>query len=408
MTYPITRIRADFPILAQKVKNQRGLTYLDSAASAQKPNTVIDCESEYYRQGYAAVHRGIYTLSREATTRMEDIRSQVASFIHAASANEIVFVTGATEGINLIANSWGRYNLRPGDNILITEMEHHANIVPWQMLAEKQEFSLRYIPLLPDGTLDITRLPELVDERTRLFAVTQISNVLGTLNPLTNLIIQIRALSDAVVLIDGAQGIVHQNVDVQALDCDFYVFSGHKLYAPSGIGILYAKQALLEAMPPWQGGGSMIQRVSLIDGTTFNDVPWRFEAGSPNSAGVMALGAAISYIEEVGLERIQAHENNLMKYTLEAFRQVPNLTLYGSENRIGIVAFNLGKHHAYDVGSFLDQYGIAIRTGHHCAMPLLAYFQVASMCRASFAMYTNREDIDRLVAGLIRVHRLLS
>lgn len=406
MTYPIARIRSDFPILARQV-NDRPLTYLDSAASAQKPNTVIDCESDYYRQGYAAVHRGIHTLSSEATTRMENVRQQVARFINAALTDEIVFVKGTTEGINLVANSWGRHNLRPGDNIVITEMEHHANIVPWQMLAEEKQLSLRYFPLLPDGTLDIARLPALIDERTRLFAVTQVSNVLGTRNPLPELIAQVRAASDAVVLVDGAQGIMHQKVDVQALDCDFYVFSGHKLYGPSGIGIFYAKKALLDAMPPWEGGGSMIRTVSLTEGTTFNDAPWRFEAGSPHTAGMMGLGAAIDYVEQVGLDNIQAYEHELMRYTLEALQQVSNLTLYGPDDRTGVIAFNLGQHHAYDVGSFLDQYGIAIRTGHHCAMPLMAYFRVASMCRASLAMYTDRDDIDRLVAGLVRVQRLL-
>lgn len=406
MTYPIARIRSDFPILARQV-NDKPLTYLDSAASAQKPNAVIDCESDYYRQGYAAVHRGIHTLSSEATTRMENVRQQVARFINAASADEIVFVKGATEGINLVANSWGRQHLQPGDNILITEMEHHANIVPWQMLAEEKQLSLRYIPLLPDGTLDVAQLPALIDDRTRLFAVTQVSNVLGTLNPLPELIAQVRAACDAVVLIDGAQGIMHQKVDVQALDCDFYVFSGHKIYGPTGIGILYAKKALLDAMPPWEGGGSMIRTVSLTEGTTFNDAPWRFEAGSSHTAGMMGLGAAIAYIEQVGLDSIQAYEHELMRYTLEALQQVPDLTLYGPDDRTGVIAFNLGKHHAYDVGSFLDQYGIAIRTGHHCAMPLMAYFQVASMCRASLAMYTDRDDIDRLVAGLVRVQRLL-
>ncbi|WP_074011874.1 cysteine desulfurase SufS [Candidatus Sodalis sp. SoCistrobi] len=406
MTYPIARIRSDFPILARQV-NDKPLTYLDSAASAQKPNAVIDCESDYYRQGYAAVHRGIHTLSSEATTRMENVRQQVARFINAASADEIVFVKGATEGINLVANSWGRQHLQPGDNIVITEMEHHANIVPWQMLAEEKQLSLRYIPLLPDGTLDVAQLPALIDDRTRLFAVTQVSNVLGTLNPLPELIAQVRAASDAVVLIDGAQGIMHQKVNVQALDCDFYVFSGHKIYGPTGIGILYAKKALLDAMPPWEGGGSMIRTVSLTEGTTFNDAPWRFEAGSPHTAGMMGLGAAIAYIEQVGLDSIQAYEHELMRYTLEALQQVPDLTLYGPDDRTGVIAFNLGKHHAYDVGSFLDQYGIAIRTGHHCAMPLMAYFKVASMCRASLAMYTDRDDIDRLVAGLVRVQRLL-
>ncbi|AGJ61253.1 Cysteine desulfurase [Candidatus Moranella endobia PCVAL] len=406
MTYPIVRIRADFPILARQVNN-RLLTYLDSATSAQKPNAVINSEIDYYRHGYAAVHRGIHTLSNEVTTRMENVRKQVARFINAASADEIVFVKGSTEGINLVANSWGQHNMGPGDNIVITEMEHHANLVPWQVLTEGKQLSLRYIPVLPDGTLDISRLPTLIDERTRLCAVTQISNVLGTSNPLPEIIAQVRAASEAVVLVDGAQGIMHQKVDVQALDCDFYVFSGHKIYGPSGIGILYAKKALLDAMPPWEVGGSMIRTVSLTEGITFNDAPWRFEAGSPNTAGMVGLGAAIAYVEQVGLDNIQCYEHDLMHYMIEALQQVPNLTLYGPDNRTGVIAFNLGQHHAYDVGSFLDQYGIAIRTGHHCAMPLMAYFQVASMCRASIAMYTDQYDIDRLLAGLLRVQRLL-
>ncbi|CUX96701.1 cysteine desulfurase SufS [Candidatus Doolittlea endobia] len=406
MTYPIVRIRSEFPMLARKI-NDKQLTYLDSAASAQKPNVVIDCESDYYRKGYAAVHRGIHTLSNEATTRMENVRQQVARFIHAASADEIVFVKGATEAINLVANSWGCQYLQSGDNILITEMEHHANIVPWQMLAEKKHLSLRYIPLLPDGTLDIAKLPVLIDDRTRLFAVTQISNVLGTPNLLSKLISEVRTTNDVMVLVDGAQGVMHQKVDVQTLDCDFYVFSGHKLYGQTGIGVLYARKALLDIMPPWEGGGAMIQSVSLTEGTTFNKAPWRFEAGSPNTASIIGLGAAIDYIEQVGLDSIQAYEHELMRYTLEALQQVPDLILYGPAHRIGIIAFNLGKHHAYDVGNLLDQYGIAIRTGHHCAMPLMDYFQITSMCRASLAMYTNRDDIDRLVAGLVQVQRLL-
>lgn len=406
MTYPIVRIRSDFPILARLVNN-RLLTYLDSATSAQKPNAVINCEIDYYRHGYAAVHRGIHTLSNEVTNRIENVRKQVARFINAASADEIVFVKGSTEGINLVANSWGQHNLGPGDNIVITEMEHHANLVPWQVLTEGKQLSLRYIPVLKDGTLDLSRLPTLIDERTRLCAVTQISNVLGTNNPLPEIIAQVRATSEAVVLVDGAQGIMHQKVDVQALDCDFYVFSGHKIYGPSGIGILYAKKALLDAMPPWEVGGSMIRTVSLTEGITFNDAPWRFEAGSPNTAGIVGLGAAIAYVEQVGLDNIQCYEHDLMHYMIDALQQVPNLTLYGPDNRTGVIAFNLGQHHAYDVGSFLDQYGIAIRTGHHCAMPLMAYFQVASMCRASIAMYTDRYDIDRLLAALLRVQRLL-
>ncbi|UVK78881.1 MAG: L-cysteine desulfurase [Sodalis sp. Ffu] len=406
MTYPIERIRSDFPILERRVKNQP-LTYLDSAASAQKPNAVIDCESDYYRQEYAAVHRGIHTLSSEATTRVEKVRAQLASFINAASTEEIVFVKGTTEGINLVANSWGRNFLQPGDNILITEMEHHANIVPWQMLAQEKQLTLRFIPLLPNGTLDFSQLPTLIDEYTRLLAITQVSNVLGTINPLLDLISRVREMGNALVLVDGAQGIMHKKVDVQVLDCDFYVFSGHKIYGPSGIGVLYGKKILLDSMPPWEGGGAMIRTVSLSAGTTFIEAPWRFEAGSPNTAGMIGLGAAIDYINQIGLDAIQAYEHNLMHYALEALQQVPELILYGPDDRIGVIAFNLGKHHAYDVGSFLDMYGIAIRTGHHCVMPLMDYFQVPSMCRASLAIYTTHNDIDKLVSGLVRVQHLL-
>ncbi|ATA23655.1 bifunctional cysteine desulfurase/selenocysteine lyase [Brenneria goodwinii] len=405
MSYPIERVRADFPLLSTEVNGQP-LAYLDSAASAQKPQAVIDRELAFYQHEYAAVHRGIHTLSAQATSAMEAVREQVAAFINAASAEEIVFVRGSTEAINLVANSYGRTFLAPGDNLIITEMEHHANIVPWQMLAQARDIEIRVLPMTSDGTLDLSKLPALLDERTRLLAVTQISNVLGTLNPVKEIIAQAKA-AGAVVLVDGAQAIMHQPVDVQALDCDFYVFSGHKIYGPSGIGVLYGKSALLQAMPPWEGGGAMIREVSLLNGTTYADAPWRFEAGSPNTAGIMGLGAALSYVSELGREAIQRYETSLMSYALEALSQVPDLTLYGPAERHGVIAFNLGQHHAYDVGSFLDQYGIAIRTGHHCAMPLMEHYRVSSMCRASLAVYTTREEIDRLVAGLQRVHRLL-
>lgn len=405
MNYPIERIRSDFPILAQQVNGQP-LAYLDSAASAQKPHAVIEREMAFYRHEYAAVHRGIHTLSAQATSAMEAVREQVARYINAASAQEIVFVRGTTEAINLVANSYGGAFIEAGDNILITEMEHHANIVPWQMLAERQGIELRVLPLTAQGTLDLSQLDTLLDNRTRLLAVTQISNVLGTENPLETLIARARVVGSA-VLVDGAQAVMHQRVDVRALDCDFYAFSGHKIYGPSGIGVLYAKHALLNAMPPWEGGGAMIRDVSLTEGTRYADVPWRFEAGSPNTAGIMGLGAALDYITTLGLDAIHDYETALMHYALDALSTVPDIILYGPAERKGVIAFNLGKHHAYDVGSFLDQYGIAIRTGHHCAMPLMAHYGVPSMCRASLAVYTTREEIDRLVAGLQRIHRLL-
>lgn len=405
MSYPLERVRSDFPLLAREVNGQP-LAYLDSAASAQKPQSVIDRELDFYCHGYAAVHRGIHTLSAEATQQMEAVREQVARFINAGSAEEIVFVKGTTEGINLVANSFGRHLLTAGDSIIVTEMEHHANIVPWQMLALERGITLRIWPLQPDGTLDLAQLPGLIDASTKLLAITQVSNVLGTVNPLHE-IVPVAKAAGLKVLVDGAQAVMHQRIDVQALDCDFYVFSGHKLYGPSGIGILYGKQSLLEQMPPWEGGGAMIQRVSLTQGTTFAAPPWRFEAGSPNTAGMMGLGAAIDYVEALGLENIHDHEQSLMRYALDGLQQVPTLKIYGPAQRAGVIAFNLGEHHAYDVGSFLDQYGIAIRTGHHCAMPLMEFYQVPSMCRASLALYNTREEVDRLVAGLQRIHSLL-
>ncbi|EEB0617946.1 cysteine desulfurase SufS [Salmonella enterica] len=405
MTFPVEKVRADFPILQREV-NGLPLAYLDSAASAQKPNQVIDAESAFYRHGYAAVHRGIHTLSAQATESMENVRKQASRFINARSAEELVFVRGTTEGINLVANSWGTENIRAGDNIIISEMEHHANIVPWQMLCERKGAELRVIPLYPDGTLRLETLAALFDDRTRLLAITHVSNVLGTENPLPDMIALARQ-HGAKVLVDGAQAVMHHAVDVQALDCDFYVFSGHKLYGPTGIGILYVKEALLQEMPPWEGGGSMISTVSLTQGTTWAKAPWRFEAGTPNTGGIIGLGAAIDYVTSLGLDKIGDYEQMLMRYALEQLAQVPDITLYGPAQRLGVIAFNLGKHHAYDVGSFLDNYGIAVRTGHLCAMPLMAWYGVPAMCRASLAMYNTHEEVDRLVAGLTRIHRLL-
>ncbi|MCL6745959.1 cysteine desulfurase SufS [Kosakonia sp. R1.Fl] len=405
MSFPVNAVRADFPVLQREV-NGLPLAYLDSAASAQKPNQVIDAEAEFFRHGYAAVHRGIHTLSAEATQRMENVRVQAAAFLNARLPEELVFVRGTTEGINLVANSWGNSQVRAGDNIIISAMEHHANIVPWQMLCERVGAELRVIPLNQDGTLQLDVLPTLLDERSRLLAITQVSNVLGTENPVAE-IIALAHQHGAKVLVDGAQAVMHHPVDVQALDCDFYVFSGHKLYGPTGIGVLYAKETILQDMPPWEGGGSMIATVSLTEGTTYAKAPWRFEAGTPNTGGIIGLGAAIEYVRKLGLEAIGEYEQTLMHYALNALADVPDLTLYGPAQRKGVIAFNLGKHHAYDVGSFLDNYGVAVRTGHHCAMPLMAFYNVPAMCRASLAMYNTEEEVDRLVAGLKRIHQLL-
>ena len=395
MTFPIDTVRADFPVLTREV-NGLPLAYLDSAASAQKPAQVIDAEAGFYRHGYAAVHRGIHTLSAQATEKMENVRKLASLFINARSAEELVFVRGTTEGINLVANSWGPENVHAGDNIIISEMEHHANIVPWQMLCARVGAELRVIPLNADGTLQQEILPTLFDEKTRLLAITHVSNVLGTENPVAEMI-ALAHQHGAKVLVDGAQAVMHHPVDVQALDCD----------GPTGIGVLYVKEALLQQMPPWEGGGSMIATVSLTQGTTWTKAPWRFEAGTPNTGGIIGFGAALEYVSALGLEAINEYEQNLMHYALEQLKAVPDLTLYGPTDRLGVIAFNLGKHHAYDVGSFLDNYGIAVRTGHHCAMPLMAFYQVPAMCRASLAMYNTHEEVDRLVTGLQRIHRLL-
>ncbi|WP_312947410.1 cysteine desulfurase SufS [Superficieibacter sp.] len=405
MTFSVQRVREDFPVLAREV-NGLPLAYLDSAASAQKPNQVIDAESEFYRHGYAAVHRGIHTLSAEATERMEDVRVKAAAFLNARTPEELVFVRGTTEGINLVANSWGESQIQPGDNIIISAMEHHANIVPWQMLCARKGAELRVIPLTAEGTLEFSVLPGLFDDKTRLVAITHVSNVLGTENPVAE-IVALAHQHGAKVLVDGAQAVMHHATDVQALDCDFYLFSAHKLYGPTGIGVLYAKEAILADMPPWEGGGSMIATVSLSEGTTFAKAPWRFEAGTPNTGGIIALGAALDYVSHLGLDNIHEYETALMAYALKELASVPDLLIYGPQQRLGVIAFNLGQHHAYDVGSFLDNYGIAVRTGHHCAMPLMQHYQVPAMCRASLAMYNTHEEVDRLVTGLKRIHQLL-
>ena len=405
MSFDSERVRAEFPILSREV-NGHPLAYLDSAASAQRPLAVINAESHFYQHGYAAVHRGIHSLSAQATSDMEAVRAQAAAFLNAASHEEIIFVKGTTEGINLVANSWGGSQLQPGDNLIITEMEHHANIVPWQMVAQRTGAEIRVLPLSDSGELATEQLASLIDSCTRLLAVTHVSNVLGTVNPVKALVAQAKA-AGLVTLIDGAQAVMHHAVDVQDIDCDFYVFSGHKIYGPTGIGVLYARKALQEQMPPWEGGGAMIDQVMLPVGTTWNSAPWRFEAGTPNTGGIIGLGAALNWVSELGLDAIHARESALMRYALDKLTSVPDIVLYGPAQRSGVIAFNLGKHHAFDVGSFLDQYGIAIRTGHHCAMPLMRHYAVPAMCRASFALYNTEDEADRLAAGLTRIHRLL-
>ncbi|WP_283125834.1 cysteine desulfurase SufS [Providencia stuartii] len=411
MTYNVAAVRQDFPALSQNINNHP-LVYLDSAASAQKPLQVVEKESEFTLHHYAAVHRGIHTLSAQATSMMEEVRQKAADFINASSAEEIVFVKGTTEAINLVANTFGRKFISQGDNIIITEMEHHANIVPWYMLAETIGCEIRVLPVSDNGELELAELEALIDAKTRLLSFTHISNVLGTVNPVKAIITQARSFAASCgaqlhVLVDGAQGAMHSVVDVQDLDCDFYTFSGHKLYGPTGIGVLYGKKSLLDNMPPWEGGGAMIRNVSLKKGITYADTPWRFEAGTPNVSAIIGLGAAFDYLNTLGRSVAFAYEKSIMSYASQKLKEVPSLVLYGNEQREGVLAFNLGEHHAYDVGSFLDQYGIAIRTGHHCALPLMERYKVPAMCRASVGIYTTKEEIDSLFNALQRIKKLL-
>ncbi|MXP67425.1 cysteine desulfurase SufS [Pantoea sp. Aalb] len=406
MTFNLTRVRAEFPILNRKI-NGYPLAYLDSAASSQRPLKVITAESDFYQYEYAAVHRGNHYLSAQATTRIENIRSQVSHFINASFPEEIIFVKGTTEGINLVANSWGGNYLEPGDNIIITEMEHHSNIVPWQMIVDRTGIEIRILPINNHGELMIESLSKLIDKRTRLLAIAHISNVLGTINPIKKIVAKAKE-AGVLTLVDGAQAVMHHSINVQDLDCDFYVFSSHKMYGPTGVGILYGRKSILDTMPPWEGGGAMLKQINLPTGTTWNTLPWRFEAGTPNIGGIIGFGAALEWINEIGLDIINKRETTLMNYALNKLSSIPDLVIYGPiQHRSGVIAFNLGKHHAFDVSSFLDQYGIAIRNGHHCAMPLMHHYAVSAMCRASLAIYNNEEEVDRLVMGLNRIHHLL-
>lgn len=402
--------RQDFPTLNQEVDG-KPLVYLDSAASAQTPNRVIDRMSRFYRDEYASVHRGVHQLSANATDNMEQSRDKARAFLGAQSRDEIVFTKGTTEAINLVANGFLKPLLRLKGNqpseIVISSLEHHANIVPWQMLAEQFNLTVKVWEANERGELDIHALEPLLTENTALVAVTHISNVLGSRTPIED-VTELAHKNGIPVLLDGAQAVMHETVNVEALNCDFYVFSAHKLYGPTGIGVLFGKKTLLDAMEPWEGGGAMIDKVCIPSGTTFNQAPWKFEAGTPNIAGILGLGEAIDYVQEARLDAIAQYENELMDYALTQLASIENIQIYGNpSHRAGVIPFNLGNHHAYDVGTFLDRYGIAIRTGHHCAMPLLESLSQSAVCRASIAMYTTREDIDALVAGLKRINLLL-
>lgn len=396
--FPIDDVRADFPILKQKIRN-KPLVYLDNAATSQKPQAVIQSMTDLYDHDYANVHRGVHTLSVKSTERYEGAREKVKGFINAASEKEIIFVKGTTEAINLVAQTYGRSNAGPGDEILITAMEHHSNIVPWQILCEQTGAVLKVAPIDRRGELIYDDFVALFSERTRLVSVAHMSNALGSINPV-QAIIEYAHKQGVPVLLDGAQAIPHMPVDVQALDCDFYAFSGHKLYGPSGIGVLYGKQALLEAMPPYQGGGDMIRKVTFA-ATEYNALPYKFEAGTPAIAEAVGLGAAIDYLSAIGMDKIAAYEAELLGYAAARAADIERLQVIGEARDKGaILSFVLEKIHPHDIGTMLDSLGIAIRAGHHCAMPVMDFFQVPATARASFAMYNTQKEIDVLFSGI--------
>jgi cysteine desulfurase/selenocysteine lyase len=397
-TFSIEKIREDFPILKEKIRN-KPLVYLDNAATCQKPQAVIDSISHLYTHEYANVHRGVHTLSVKATDRYEGAREKVKNFINAQSIKEIIFVKGTTEAINLIAQTFGKANIKAGDEIIITAMEHHSNIVPWQMLCEETGAVLKVAPINLQGELIFAEFEKLISDKTKLVAVVHMSNALGTINPVEKIIAAAK-VKNIPVLLDGAQAIPHMSVDVQALDCDFYAFSGHKLYAPAGIGVLYGKQALLEAMPPYQGGGDMIRKVTFEE-TEYNGLPYKFEAGTPSIADVVGLGAAIDYLTEIGMDNIANYEAELLQYATAKAKTIKGLRIVGEAREKGaILSFVLDKIHPHDIGTMLDSLGIAIRAGHHCAMPVMDFFEVPATARASFAVYNTKEEIDILMNGI--------
>jgi cysteine desulfurase / selenocysteine lyase len=405
VAFDVEAIRADFPILRERVHG-RPLVYLDNAATTQKPEPVIEAICDYYRHDNANIHRGVHLLAQRATDAFEQTRNNVRRFLNAADAREIVFVRGATEGINLVAQTYGRAHLQADDEILITAMEHHSNIVPWQIVCEQTGASLRVAPIDDRGELVLEEFEKLVGPRTKLVAIAHVSNALGTINPVRFMIHAAHA-RNIPVLVDGAQSAPHLPVDVRDLDCEFFVFSGHKVYGPTGIGVLYAKAAILEAMPPWQGGGDMIRSVTF-EKTLYNDVPHKFEAGTPDIAGVVGLGAAIDYVEKLGLSAISEHEEDLLRYAGSRLEAIPDVRLVGTaRERAGVMSFVMEGIHPHDIGTVLDQEGIAVRAGHHCAQPVMDRYGLPATVRASLALYNTRYEVDALVEGIQKVKETL-
>ncbi|WP_026441895.1 SufS family cysteine desulfurase [Pseudacidobacterium ailaaui] len=403
--YDVEAIRADFPILREQVYG-RPLVYLDNAATTQKPTAVIDALVRYYHHSNANIHRGVHLLSERATEDYEAARATVQSFLHAREAREIVFTRGATEGINLVAQTYGRSKVGPGDEVLITAMEHHSNIVPWQMLCQEKEAHLRVVPINDFGELDLDEFRRLLTPRTKIVAAAHVSNALGTINPVREIISMAHA-AGACVLLDGAQAVPHLPVHVQELDCDFYAFSGHKVYGPTGIGALYGKAELLESMPPYQGGGDMISSVTF-EKTLYNKIPYKFEAGTPDIAGAIGLGAALDYVLQLGLKKIGVHEHQLLQYAASQIAAVPGVRIVGTaREKAGVLSFVMEGVHPHDIGTILDREGVAVRTGHHCAQPVMEIFHVPATVRASFALYNTKQEIDVLLQSIEKVKEIL-
>ncbi|MDQ0225485.1 cysteine desulfurase [Metabacillus niabensis] len=395
----IRDIRSHFPILDQQV-NGKDLVYLDSAATSQKPQAVIEAVSTYYREYNSNVHRGVHTLGTRATDGYEGAREKVRKFIGAKSTQEIIFTRGATTGLNIVAQSYGLTNVKAGDEIVITYMEHHANVIPWQQVAKVTGATLKYIPLQEDGTIELSDVEATVTANTKIVSVMHVSNVLGTINPVKE-IAKIAHKHGAIMVVDGAQSTPHMKIDVQDLDCDFFAFSGHKMCAPTGIGVLYGKKELLEKMEPIEFGGEMIDFVGLQE-SSWKELPWKFEAGTPIIAGAIGLAAAIDFLEQIGLENIEAHEHKIAQYALEQLSKIDGLTIYGPKHRAGLVTFNIEDVHPHDVATVLDAEGIAVRAGHHCAQPLMKWLKVSATARASFYLYNTEDEVDKLVAGIIK------
>jgi cysteine desulfurase/selenocysteine lyase len=406
MSFNIEQIRADFPILQQQIY-KRPLVYLDNAASTQKPRQVIDAIRQYYEHDNCNIHRGVHFLSVKATEAYEETRREIREFINAKSTHEVIFTKGATESLNLVASSFGKKYIHPGDEVITTIMEHHSNFVPWQAMCKEQGASLRVAGINEKGELDPGEIKGMMNEKTQLIALAHVSNVLGTINPVKE-IIAMAHQHGIPVLLDGAQGVSHLPVDVQDLDCDFYAFSGHKMYAPMGTGILYGKEKYLEEMPPYQLGGEMIKDVYL-DHTTFNELPFKFEAGTPNVEGVMGLHAAVHYLNELGMANIAAYEERLLAYATERLSSVEGIRFFGtSGHKASLISFLIGNIHPYDAGMIIDKMGIAVRTGHHCAMPLMNFLKIPGTIRASFAFYNTMEEVDHLVSAILKAKEMLS